>query len=184
MIFLDTIIPNNIKHKLHREINENYGPINVEIQNTILLPPVEMSTEEQRALGYMPLRDDFEREFKNDAECLISNLAIANNQISYLFKEELDKSDDDQVDFDIKLALVKIYRECLIERQRHKRIAREYGLINNTSALMNTINKTSHSNNANCHGIVSEIHATIPPVTTVGRPKKNKPFHNYSKEKT
>jgi hypothetical protein len=28
---------------------------------TILLPPIEMSIEEQRALGYMSLRDDFER---------------------------------------------------------------------------------------------------------------------------
>jgi hypothetical protein len=28
---------------------------------TVLLPPIEMSTEEQRALGYLPLRDDFER---------------------------------------------------------------------------------------------------------------------------
>lgn len=28
---------------------------------TVLLPPIEMSVEEQRALGYMPLRDDFER---------------------------------------------------------------------------------------------------------------------------
>lgn len=137
-----------------------------------------MSMEEQRALGYMPLRDDFEREFKNDAECLVSNLAISNNQISYLFKEELSKLDDDQVDFDLKLTLIKIYRECLIERQRYKKIAREYGLINNASALINTINKTSNLNNNNGLGIVSEIHAAIPTVATVGRPKKNKPSQN------
>ena len=43
-----------------------------------------MSNEEQRALGYMPLRDDFEREYKNNAESLLSNLTIANNQISLL----------------------------------------------------------------------------------------------------
>ena len=28
---------------------------------TVLLPPIDISIEEQRALGYMPLRDDFER---------------------------------------------------------------------------------------------------------------------------
>ncbi len=39
---------NNIDHTKDSEI-------------TVLLPPIEISSEEQRALGYMPLRDDFER---------------------------------------------------------------------------------------------------------------------------
>lgn len=91
---------------------------------TILLPPIEMSLEEQRALGYMPLRDDFEREYKNDAEALISNLAMS-------------AAEDDDTDLEIKLALIKMYRECLFERQRLKKIARQYGLINNASALIN-----------------------------------------------
>jgi hypothetical protein len=39
---------NNIDHTKDSEI-------------TVLLPPIEISCEEQRALGYMPLRDDFER---------------------------------------------------------------------------------------------------------------------------
>ena len=55
-----------------------------ELTTTVLLPPLEMAIEEQRVLGYMPLRDDFEREYKNDAETLLSNLSIANNQIVYL----------------------------------------------------------------------------------------------------
>ncbi|KXJ10245.1 Transcriptional adapter 2-beta [Exaiptasia diaphana] len=43
---------------------------------TLLHPPeqVEMSTAEQTELGYMPLRDDFEKEYDNDAETLISGL--------------------------------------------------------------------------------------------------------------
>jgi hypothetical protein len=55
-----------------------------QLTTTVLLPPIEMSLEEQRALGYMPFRDDFEREYKNNAETLLSNLTIANNQISLL----------------------------------------------------------------------------------------------------
>ena len=101
---------NNIDHTLNSEI-------------TVLLPPLEISAEEQRALGYMPLRDDFEREYKNDAETLLSNLTINN--------------DDDETDIDVKVALIKMYRAILLDRQRLKKIAREYGLINNASALIN-----------------------------------------------
>jgi hypothetical protein len=125
----------------------------------------------------MPLRDDFEREYKNDGEMLLSNLNIANNQLVLLndnintdklanggplqltssstasiyatthnpipttpSKQESNPSSidpDDVVDFEIKLTLIEMYRECLQERQRFKKIAREYGLINNTSALLN-----------------------------------------------
>jgi hypothetical protein len=55
-----------------------------EMATTVLLPPLEMSLDEQRVLGYMPLRDDFEREYKNDAETLLSNLSISNQQIVFL----------------------------------------------------------------------------------------------------
>ena len=106
-----------------------------------------MSTEEQRALGYMPLRDDFEREYKNHAETLLSNLSLANNQVVFLSKDSNQvpttvqgEPNEDLVDFDLKLTLIKMYRECLIERQRFKKIAREYGLINNASALINNYN--------------------------------------------
>ena len=120
----------------------------------MLLPPIEMSTEEQRALGYMPLRDDFEREYKNDAETLISNLMVANNQISLLSSNnELPIANslmnstsalyenEDAIDVDFKLTLMQMYRECLIERQKFKKIAREYGLINNATGLINKQNK-------------------------------------------
>ncbi len=115
-----------------------------------------MSLEEQRALGYMPLRDDFEREYKNDAESLISNLTLANHQLAFLNqpRDQLSSTcppsspnadvqdiNEDQVDFDLKLNLIEMYRECLQERVRFKKIAREYGLINNASALINNYNK-------------------------------------------
>ena len=72
----------------------------------------------------------FTKEYKNDAESLLSNLTIAN--------------DDDESDIEVKISLTKIYREILLDRQRLKKIAREYGLINNASGL---INKHKNSNN-------------------------------------
>jgi hypothetical protein len=152
-----------------------------------------MSAEEQRALGYMPLRDDFEREYKNDAETLLSNLSIANNQIVFLNKSianlglnlkeasslaapatsslnqpcvsssssSLESSsttladNDDAIDYYLKLSLIHMYRECLIERQRFKKIAREYGLINNATALINNHNKVLNSNGYNVDNYVN-----------------------------
>lgn len=36
----------------------------------------KISSDDFRLLAYMPQRDDFEKEFNNDAEHLISNLMI------------------------------------------------------------------------------------------------------------
>ena len=115
-----------------------------EMATTVLLPPLEMSIDEQRVLGYMPLRDDFEREYKNDAETLLSNLSIANQQLIFLnnthnILNNFNGGDDtDAIDFYLKLTLIKMYRECLCERGRFKKIARDYGLINNATALINS----------------------------------------------
>lgn len=114
-----------------------------------------MSIEEQRALGYMTLRDDYEREYKNDAEAILSNLVINNNQLVYLSEQLSSKSNQNEVmnhethahddeelcDFQMKLQLIKSYRECLIERERLRKIARQYGLLNNATSLINTHNK-------------------------------------------
>ena len=60
---------------------------------------------------------------------------------------------DDVLDLDLKLILIEMYRECLTERQRFKKIARDYGLLNNASALMNKFNNSiSDVNNLNNGG--------------------------------
>ncbi len=63
------------------------------------------------------------KEFKNDSEALLSNLMINN--------------DDDDADLEIKLTLTKIYRDSLLQRQKYKQIARDYGLINNATQFIN-----------------------------------------------
>ncbi|WAR18889.1 TAD2B-like protein [Mya arenaria] len=74
------------------------GPLSPSISTPV--HPVDLSLPEQHALGYMPLRDDFEREYDNDAETLVSSLMV--------------NYDDDDLD---------------IERDRRKQFARDYGLI-------------------------------------------------------
>lgn len=126
-------------HVLHNHLHHQHA------HTTVQLPPIDMSIEEQRALGYMPLRDDFEREFKNHAEVLLSTLSVANNQAAFISRPISDVSsepNEDFLDYEMKLTLIKMYREVLIERQKMKKIAREYGLINNASALINNYNSS------------------------------------------
>ena len=46
----------------------------VETSFSIPLPPVRVSKQQQLEIAYMPNRDDFEYEFDNEAETVISSL--------------------------------------------------------------------------------------------------------------
>ncbi|EDS29131.1 transcriptional adaptor 2 [Culex quinquefasciatus] len=81
------------------------------------LPPMDCSNEEATALGYMPNRDDFEREYDPTAEQLVSTLSLS--------------PDDEDVDMLLKLAQVDIYTRRLRERARRKRVVRDYQLVAN-----------------------------------------------------
>ncbi|KAH3844434.1 transcriptional adapter 2-beta-like isoform X2 [Dreissena polymorpha] len=89
------------------------GPLSPSISTPV--NPVDLTLPEQHALGYMPLRDDFEREHDNEAETPVSCLMV--------------NYDDDDLDIAIKLAQVESYRLRLRERDRRKQMARQYGLI-------------------------------------------------------
>ncbi|XP_064623922.1 transcriptional adapter 2-beta-like [Lineus longissimus] len=80
-------------------------------------PAIELSVVEQHELGYMPLRDDFEREYDNEAEAEISSLDVTH--------------EDDDLDTVFKLAQVDIYRQRIKERVRRKKISRTHALIMN-----------------------------------------------------
>lgn len=77
---------------------------------------VDIDREQQIRLGYMPKRDDFEREFDNDAELLVSKLAVNAN-------------DDTELDQSLKIAHINMYTDKLRERFRRKRIVLEYNLV-------------------------------------------------------
>ena len=70
---------------------------------------------EQQQLDYMPLPDDYEIEYDQDAETLISGLSV--------------NYDDDDVEIELKRAHVDMYVRKLRERQRRKNIARDYNLV-------------------------------------------------------
>lgn len=103
---------------------EDDGPLGHE--QTEKLPPIDVTPEEAKQLGYMPNRNNFEREYDPTAEQLVSGLSL--NQ------------DDDDIDVILKLAHVDIYTRRLRERARRKRIVRDFQLIMNFFRGNNTIN--------------------------------------------
>lgn len=64
----------------------------------------------------MPQRDDFERDYKHEAESLVSSLF-------------LNPAEDDDLDIPLKLAHVDMYTNHLRERARRKRVIRDYQLV-------------------------------------------------------
>ncbi|XP_049877727.1 transcriptional adapter 2B isoform X2 [Pectinophora gossypiella] len=79
------------------------------------LPSLAVSSDEAAQLGYMPNRDDFEREHDHEAEQLISTLAL--------------NPEDDELDVALKLSQVDIYTRRLRERTRRKRLVRDFQLV-------------------------------------------------------
>lgn len=69
--------------------------------------PVKLEHAEQLELGYKPLRDDFEKEYDNDAETLVSGLTV--------------NPDDEDVEKSLKLAHIDMYNKRLKEREKKKR---------------------------------------------------------------
>lgn len=97
-------------------VKEDTGPL---APNVIAkLPPLDITFEEARSLGYTPFRDDFEREYEYDisAEQLASSL-------------ELNMTEDSDVEIALKLAQVDMYVRRLRERCRRKRVIRDYQLV-------------------------------------------------------
>uniref|UniRef100_A0A8C6WF11 Transcriptional adapter n=1 Tax=Neogobius melanostomus TaxID=47308 RepID=A0A8C6WF11_9GOBI len=106
-------IPDSIPNRVTDHTCPSGGPLSPSL--TTPLPPLDISLPEQQQLGYMPLRDDYEIEYDQDAEKLISALSV--------------NYDDEDVDIDMKRAHVDMYVRKLRERQRRKNIARDYSLV-------------------------------------------------------
>uniref|UniRef100_UPI00398F41A6 transcriptional adapter 2-beta n=1 Tax=Pristiophorus japonicus TaxID=55135 RepID=UPI00398F41A6 len=106
-------IPDSIPNRVTDHTCPSGGPLSPSL--TVPLPPLDISAAEQQQLGYMPLRDDYEIEYLQDAETLISGLAV--------------NYDDEDVDIELKRAHVDMYVRKLRERQRRKNMARDYSLV-------------------------------------------------------
>uniref|UniRef100_A0A8C5M0C4 Transcriptional adapter 2-beta n=1 Tax=Leptobrachium leishanense TaxID=445787 RepID=A0A8C5M0C4_9ANUR len=106
-------IPDNIPNRVTDHTCPTGGPLSPSL--TTPLPPLDITVAEQQQLGYMPLRDDYEIEYDQDAETLISGLSV--------------NYDDDDVEVELKESYVDMYVRKLKERQRRKNIARDYNLV-------------------------------------------------------
>ncbi|XP_071963533.1 transcriptional adapter 2-beta-like [Antedon mediterranea] len=106
-------IPTSFDIKVQDHTGPIDGPLSPSLRST--LKPIEILLEEQQQLGFMPLRDDFEREFDNDSEKIVSQLQI--------------NLEDDELDAALRFAHVDMYTKLLKERQRRKQISREYSLV-------------------------------------------------------
>ncbi|XP_067847341.1 transcriptional adapter 2-beta [Heptranchias perlo] len=106
-------IPDSIPNRVTDHTCPTGGPLSPSL--TTPLPPLDITVAEQQQLGYMPLRDDYEIEYLQDAETLISGLAV--------------NYDDEDVDIELKRAHVDMYVRKLKERQRRKNMARDYSLV-------------------------------------------------------
>lgn len=90
------------------------GPLSPSLSSPVAT--VDITSAEQLELGYMPCRDDYEREYDNEAESLISQLSMGG-------------PDEDELEVALKLAQVDMYSRRLRERLRRKGLARDYRLL-------------------------------------------------------
>lgn len=99
---------------LSDQTNPDCGPLSPAL--TARLPPLDVTPDEAALLGYMPHRDDFEREYDNAAEALVSSLFV-------------NSLEDEDYDVALKLAQVDMYTRRLRERARRKRVSRDFQLV-------------------------------------------------------
>lgn len=85
--------------------------------------PPNLTFNESIVLGYFPKRDDFEQEFDNEIELLVSQLEDDTGNGNNL-------SEDDELIKALNFTHVDMYRSKLREREKRKRVTRDHGLIN------------------------------------------------------
>lgn len=78
------------------------------LQKIALLPGSDLP-------GFMPLREDFEIEYENDAELMLADMEFG--------------ADDHPSEIELKLQVIRIYNQKLAERDRRKRFVIERGLV-------------------------------------------------------
>ncbi|CAD5113781.1 DgyrCDS2949 [Dimorphilus gyrociliatus] len=110
--------PKTVPRDLPDNIIDHTGTCNGDLSPSlpVTAPIIELTSQEQREFGYLPLRDDFEIEYDNDAEKTVSDLT-------------LNYHEDDETDLDIKLLQIEAFRERLEEREKRKHVARVHNII-------------------------------------------------------
>ncbi|CAH1785709.1 unnamed protein product [Owenia fusiformis] len=148
------------------------GPLSPSL--TEALPPLELTIQEQQELGYLPLRDDFEREYDNEAEQSVSGISI--------------HYEDEDIDIAFKLAQIDMYRQRLKERGRRKKIAREFNLIHSSSTIVSKTqnknkNKQSSKKKISKTNEFKEFQEKVKPFAQFHSPVEHEQFLNGERKK-
>uniref|UniRef100_A0A0B7A9D5 Transcriptional adapter n=1 Tax=Arion vulgaris TaxID=1028688 RepID=A0A0B7A9D5_9EUPU len=110
------------------EIFDKGAPVVFKLSDNPPRPP-EGSTLSVEMAGYSAARGDFNVEFDNFIELDLCHMTFTDEE-----EEAVDDDDEDDggdmLYRELKLSALDVYRNCLMERQRRKKIVREYGLIN------------------------------------------------------
>ncbi|KAK3774968.1 hypothetical protein RRG08_009322 [Elysia crispata] len=100
--------------------------------------PAENSTLWSEMAGYSAARADFSDEYDNFVEIEIGEIDFdedvtgSEDEASDCITSDMtqERNETKKIVLALKLAVIDVYRNCLLERQRRKRIIRDYGLIN------------------------------------------------------
>ena len=91
--------------------------------NSFIYPPMLIDSEQQKMLTYMPQRDEYEREYFNQAE---HRLPISTNED--LFNDQQEQDGSRVLVQKAKLALLRSYKQILQRRFQLKDFIRDYGV--------------------------------------------------------
>jgi hypothetical protein len=111
------------KTKDHTQINPLLPP------PTPNEPPPNLTLNESIMLGYLGKRDDFEMEYDNECENLVSQLDDDYPTSSSSGNNGSGLSEDDELMKALNIAHVEAYKVKLRERDRRKRVARDHNLV-------------------------------------------------------
>lgn len=120
------------------ENNNKGAPIIFKLSDNPPRPP-ENSTLWSEMAGYSAARADFNDEYDNFIEIEIGEIDFLDEDSdseaegsdgSASGMDSLESSETKKILCALKIAVIDVYRNCLLERQRRKKIIRDYGLIN------------------------------------------------------
>jgi len=110
----------------HTGGSSSLSPAVVKSEPTPAGGAAHLTSHESILLGYLPIRDDFEVEWDNEAESLVSHLI---HQPPSSSGQAAD--DDDALEADLKAVHVEMYKSRLRQRERRKKVVRDHSLVSN-----------------------------------------------------
>jgi transcriptional adapter 2-alpha len=104
--------------------------------------------------GYMPLREDFDIEYNNDAELLLADMEFSSEGTSKPIEEHPSE-------VQLKLDVIRIYNEKLDERDKRKRFVIDRGVVDirkqtNVCQLLYTLFPVTSPPLSTCYRVIAD----------------------------